>query len=72
MCSATRQQDALNRCAAAETRLAGAQVDAVLELKKTFDAVCVHIVGHRGATELDGMLQHFSKSQPQPFQFDSG
>jgi hypothetical protein len=41
------------------TRLAGALVDAVLELEEAAPAFGVHIVGNRGPAFLDGLRQHF-------------
>ncbi len=43
---------------------AGAQINAMLELKKTAYASRIDIIGNRRATQPNGMLQHLAKRQP--------
>ena len=59
MGAAATDHDALDGGSTDEAGLAGAQVDAVLELEEAANAVGVHIVGDRGAAKLNGVPDDF-------------
>ena len=43
-------------------------VHAVLQLKESLHSVCIHIVAHRRASQLNRVRQHCPQGQPQAFQ----
>jgi len=58
MAAASRNYDSLNWSFAHKAELAFPSINSVLELKKTFIAVGVHVVGNTRAAEPDGFFQH--------------
>jgi len=53
--AASRDYDPLNWSFADKAELASPSIDSVLELKKPFFAIGVHVVGNTRATEADGL-----------------
>jgi hypothetical protein len=70
--AAAGDRDAPDRGFAGEAGLAGALVDAVLELEKAAYTFGVDIIGNRGTAEANGVLQDFAEGEPQTFEFDAG
>src|ERR1039458_1635338 len=66
MGSAASDDNPANRCLAAAAGLAGAQVDAVLKLKKATLAIGVNIIGNRRAAESNGVGEDLAQCNPQP------
>jgi len=66
------QEGAANRGSADETGLAGAHVDAVLELEEAGYPVGVDIVGNGRATKLDGFAEDGLECSPKPFEAGAG
>ena len=64
--SAASHKDAVDGRLAAPAGLAGALVDAVLELKETAHAVGVDIIGDRGAAQPDGVLENLAQCLSEP------
>src|SRR5215469_4031718 len=56
--AALRHQNAADRGRASRTGLPFPAIDAVPELKAAAAAVGIDVIGHRGATGLDGFEQH--------------
>lgn len=52
--------------------LAGAEVDAMLQLEESADAVRIHIIGYRGTAEADGVLKHGLQSEAQALELSAG
>ncbi len=69
--SAASQHHAPDGRLAAAAGLAGALVDAVLELKEAPLAIGVDIIGDRGATKPDGVVQNLAQRQPKTLEFGS-
>ena len=61
MAAASRNYDPLNWSFADKAALAFSSVDSVLELKKTFFAIGINVVGNTRAAEPDGLSQNFLK-----------
>ncbi len=72
MGATARQQDAPDGGCADPAGLAGAQINAVFELKKSPLALGVHIVGDRRTAETDGMAQYLPQRLAQPLQLVTG
>lgn len=70
--AAASDEEALDGGAAGEAGLAGAEIDAVLELEEAADAVSIDIVGDRGAAELDGVGEHVDQGLAQADEFGAG
>ena len=64
--------DLLDGSGTDEAWLSGAHVDAVLKLKEAPDAICIHIIGHGRAAELDGVLEHFHEGGAEAKQLCAG
>ena len=65
MRAASADNDAFDGSLAGAAGLAGAGVDVVVELEEACDAIGVHVVGDRGAAELDRLFQHFLQRRSQ-------
>ena len=61
--------DPLDRRPANQARFPGALVNAVLQLKKTANAVRVDVIRNRGAAPPDRLAQHLGQRYPQTLQF---
>jgi len=72
MGSAAGEQDAADGRAAAAAGLAGALIDAVLDLEEAAIAVGVDVVGDRGAAETDGVPENGAESPAKAFELGSG
>jgi len=59
MAAASRNYDSLNWSFAHKAGLVFPSINSVLELKKTFFAIGVHVVGNTRATEPNGLSQNF-------------
>lgn len=55
------EDDPFNGGGADAAGLAGARVDVVAELKKTGNAIRIHVIGDRRATQLDGFRKNFDQ-----------
>ena len=72
MGAAASDKEALDGGAAGEAGLAGAEVDAVLELEEAADAVGIDVVGDGGAAELNGVGEDVDKSLAEAGEFGAG
>ena len=63
--------DSLNHRSADATRLPRALVDAVFQLEKSPHPLRIHIIGDRGPSQPNRMLQNLSQSEPKPLQLRS-
>lgn len=70
--AAASDEEALDGGAAGEAGLAGAEVDAVLELEEAADAIGVDVVGDGGAAELDGVGEDVDESLAEADEFGVG
>jgi len=70
--AAASDSDALDGCFAGEAGLAGALVDAVLELEKAAHAFGIDVVRDRRPAKADGVLEDFAEGEPQALEFDPG
>jgi len=59
MAAASRNYDPLNWSFADDAGFAFPSINSVLELKKTFFAIGVHVVGNTRTTEPNGLSQNF-------------
>lgn len=69
MGAAAGEGDALDGCAADAAGFAGALVDPVAELKEAAHAVCVDVIGDRGAAELDRLFEDCDEASAQLGEF---
>lgn len=58
-----------NGSPAAEAGLPGSQVDTMLKLEKSPYPVRIDVIGDRGASKLNGVLQDLAQREPEAFQF---
>ena len=70
--AAAGEGDAADRGGADEAGLAGAPVDAVLELEEAAGAFGIDVVGDGGAAEADGVAEDFDERGAQAGQFGAG
>jgi len=70
--SAAGKQNPVDEGSATAAGLSGAEVDAVLELEESADAVGVDIIRDRGAAEADGMLEDLAEGLAEPLEFGAG
>lgn len=59
--AAASDDDTPDGCPTAAAWLAGALVDAVLDLEGTWVAVGVDVIGHGGATQANGVTENVKK-----------
>lgn len=67
MRTSSGQQDASDGLLTMTARLPLSPINAVLQLEKSFDARCIHIIRNRGTAQIDGPPQNPLQGQPQPF-----
>ena len=64
--------DPRNRRLAPPAGFTGPLVDAMLELEEAFHSFGIHVIGDRGASHLDGLLQHGLQRLAQTLQLRTG
>src|SRR5438309_606830 len=72
MAAASGDYDSLDWSFADKAGLAFPSINSVLELKKSFFAIGVHVVGNTRAAEPDGLSENFLECRMQLFQFVAG
>ena len=72
MGAAASEEDAADGGSADQAGLAGAHVDAMLELEEAGHTVGIHVVGDRGTAERDGVPQDVLQGGVEPVELGAG